>query len=104
MTKSAKVAARPCVGFAVAVGASSSPLRPWAAARSEDFSVCFARPGGGRFSAAGRAADGSLAPWSIGCCGFSRRRKLSQRWRLGAGRSDIHRFRCRRMRGAGFVP
>ena len=54
MTKSAKVAARPCVGFAAAVGAASSPLRPWAAARSDDFSVFAGRGGAGPSLAPGR--------------------------------------------------
>ena len=62
MTKSAKVAAKPCVGFVVALGASSSPLRPWAAARSEDFSVCGAlaavRAVGGRAAAGASLASG----------------------------------------------
>ena len=40
MTKSAKVAAKPCVGFVVpAAGAASSALRFCAAASSDDFSV-----------------------------------------------------------------
>ena len=53
MTKSANVAARPCVGFVVALGAASSAFLFCAAASSDDFSV---RSAGGR-----AAADLSLA-------------------------------------------
>ena len=68
MRKRANVAARPCVGFAAAVGAASSPLRFCAVASNDDFSVR---------SAGGRAADLSLAAGFIGCCSFSKRRDLS---------------------------
>ena len=56
MTKSAKVAARPCVGFvATAVGAASSAFLFCAAARREDFSVFGGRAAAGASVAAGRA-------------------------------------------------
>ena len=54
MTKSAKVAARPCVGFAAAVGAASSAFRFCAAARSDDFSVFGGRGAAGPSLAPGR--------------------------------------------------
>ena len=53
MTKSAKVAARPLVGFVAAVGAASS-LRFCAAARSDDFSVFGGRGAAGPSLAPGR--------------------------------------------------
>ena len=55
MTKSAKVAAKPCVGFVVAVGAASSAFRFCAAASRDDFSVF------------GRAAAGASVAPERGC-------------------------------------
>ena len=56
ITKSAKVAARPCVGFAAALGAAgvSSAFRFCAAARSDDFSVFGGRGAAGPSLAPGR--------------------------------------------------
>ena len=95
ITKSAKVAARPCVGFAAAVGAASSAFRFCAAARSDDFSV---------FGGRGGAAGASLAPGracfmaAAALVEFEQLAAIASRRRLKSHASRKSAW------GAGFVP
>ena len=95
MTNNAKVAARPCVGFAAALGAAgaSSAFRFCAAASRDDFSVF-----------GGRGAGASLAP-GRGCfmaaaalVEFEQLAAIASRRRLKSHAS------CKNAWGAGFVP